>query len=318
MPAAQTAGADAGESGGWRARFASWWDGAGRSQESQRLTKRLLRPQLPAAAISEADRERIMRIEAPQLVWGAGHSGPGNPAFYEKLLSSAAVEPGHDMVLVGAGLGGAARDLRRRFDISVTGLEASEAVVEKAGELNAEADMADKVSVRAFNPEALKLKARSTDVVLVEPLLFSVQNKLELLRELDLSLRGAAQIVMLDFVLGGITDANKEDWNHWTEHERPQPKVRTMGEQKTLIRDARLKLRQANDITAIYNRMIVKAWARCLDQVEAKSKSDQANDPVLRGVAELAEFWARRAALMEMGALKVVRFQLGRAKFGGK
>lgn len=317
MSAAQTIdGASEAPSGGWRARFSAWWQGAGGSQESKRLTKRLLRPQMPAAVISEADRERILQIEAPQLVWGAGNSGPGNPAFYEKLLGSIELEPSHQLLVLGAGLGGAARALGQRFDVAVTGLEASAAVTAKAGELTEAAEMSDKVTIRAFNPEGAKIKARSADVVLVEPLLFSLQNKLELLRELDLALKGPSQIVLLDFVLGGLTDDNKEDWNHWTEHERPQPKVRTMGEQKSLFKKAKLKLRQANDITPLYNRMIVKAWADCLDEVESRSKQEQQTDPVLRGVAELAEFWARRAALMEMGALKVVRFQLGRAKFG--
>lgn len=309
-----TAQADA--PSGWRARLTDWWHGRTGGRDSQRLTRRLGRPAMPQAALSQADRERILGIEAPQYVWGPLRVGPGTPAFYEKLMTTVNPSADETLLVVGAGLGGPSRMLHDRFGARIDGLETSPAVVAQAKAVLESADLADAIRLKPFNPEGTKLPDRAYDCALMEPMLYGIQNKLELLREIDLALKPTGQLVLLDYVVGGLNEHWADAWREWTDSERPSPKVRTSGEMKELFRKAKLKVRASNDITPIYAQMITRTWAGCLDRLEHRSKAEQQTDPVLRGVAELAEIWARRVALMEVGALKVVRYQLAKSKFG--
>jgi ubiquinone/menaquinone biosynthesis C-methylase UbiE len=302
----------------WRSRLSDWWSGRESSQQLPRDTQRLRQGDIPRSShISEADRARIMEIEAPQQVFGPGRNGPGSNFFYEKLMAPLNPGPERSLLIVGAGLGASARVLHHRYGARVVGLEASATVAGKAGEINEEEGITERIDIRAFNPEGAKLPGRNFDCALVEPLMFAVQHKVELLRELDFTLKKGGQMILLDFVVGALTDDNKADWRTWLESEKPAPKVRTSGEQKDLFAKARLKVRQSSDITPLYAQMLTKAWARCLDRLERLPRGQLQTDPALRGVAELAEYWSRRAVLMETGALKLMRYHIGKAKFGG-
>ena len=301
----------------WRSRLTSWFTGRGKATSSTKQAVRRIQHQVPQGAISEADRERILLIEAPQYVFGEGRNSPGSAAFYEQLMAPLKPGPDRSMLVLGAGLGFSARALHRSFGGRVSGLDPVAGVVEKAVELTEAEGLSEQVKLRTFNPELAKLPERAFDCVLVEPLMFALQNKVELLREIDLTLKNNGQMILLDFVVGKLHENHKNEWRGWLDSEKPAPKVRTTGEQKDLFEKAKLKVRQSTDITQPYAQMVTRTWARCLDRLEGKPRAELQTDPTLRGVAELAEYWGRRAMLMEVGALKLRRYHVTKAKFGG-
>jgi SAM-dependent methyltransferase len=301
--------------GGWRSRITDWWHGRGAATTVARSAP-IRRPETRQRVGNRLDRERLLAVDAPQYVWGEGRVGPGSRTFYEKLLVPLNPPENGRMLILGAGLGGPAREISKKFGVQVLGLEASPAVVAKGTELLEAEGAAQAVSLRGFSPEMAKLTGGAQDVVLAEPLLFAVQNKLELLRELDLTLKPGGKIVLLDYVVGAVKDDMRQLWEEWQEVERPRPRPRTLGELKGLFKKAKLKVRATHDVTARYNAMVTRAWARCLDRIEALPRAEQQADPVIQSVAELAETWGRRSQLMEHGVLRVVQITGSKAKFG--
>lgn len=108
------------------------------------------------------------------------------------------VSPSSTVLDIGAGYGGAARSLARRFGCRVVCLNVSEKQNARNARLNAEQGLAESVSVVHGTFEALPLPDASCDVVWSQDAILHSGNRSQVLSEVHRVLRPSGQLIFTD------------------------------------------------------------------------------------------------------------------------
>lgn len=250
-----------------------------------------------------------MRLEVAQFVWGEGYCGPGTPEVIVNLVKPLNLSPKKTMLDLGAGLGGPARTIAKKYGVWITGLEPSPELAGIGMGQSVKAGMARRVSISPYDPETFAAFGQTFDCVFAKETFFRVDNKKRLFKVIEASLKVGGQVLVTDFVLGEPGSLEKEAIRQWIVREPVEPRPWAIDDLVTALEEASLDVRIAEDMTERYRRLITSGWVLSTDhlrpQVERLRDGGGSRQEFLNCLLDEFELWARRLALLEGGDLKV-------------
>lgn len=253
------------------------------------------------------------RVEIAQYIWGEGYCGPGGPDHIIDMCKLLALSPEMSLLEIGANLGGPARTLADKYGSWVTGYETSARLVELANEKSHMTGLGKKAIVKHYDTETIDDFERNFDRALAKETLYTIRDKARLLALVEHHLKPGGLFLITDFVLGSESVPGKESYREWLESEsaKRRPYMVTSQDFAQLLKNARFNIRVNEDVSASYINIVNNAW-KGADKVAAQLAHQDDGETLLQALLAEAEFWSRRARMLESGDLRVWRFLAGK------
>jgi len=288
----------------FRVRFKAWWDG--------RELKPLPMPKPPAPKPKhevryEADHPHweTARLRLCQEIWGEGFVTPGGMDYNLHLVKAFGLDPAMTVLDLGAGLGGATRAMCETFGVWVSGLEADPHLAEAAMELSTKAGLAKRAAVAQFDPETFDMKPNSVDCVFSREFFFTVENKEDFLRAVEMAMKSRGQLLFTDYILAQ-RGLHSQDLDAWRSVEPRAPHPWSADDYREAFAAPHMDIRVEEDVTPRFHELVTGGWA---DYIQAH-KSGGLDDDLARALVEEVEIWTRRMHVMEQGQLRLYRFHV--------
>ena len=246
------------------------------------------------------------RIECLIQVWGEGFVSAGDAEFCCDLVRPIGLTDELSMLDLGAGLGGPARAISKEFGVWIAGMENDREFAKIGMEMSTAAGMAKKAPVSIFDPEQADLPERKYDCVFSKELLYRVQDKHELARRIEKSLKYGGHLLCVDFV-AAYGRRNKPPLKQWSAEEPTRPFLFTAGQMNDMMIESGLEPRVARDITEDYLEQVKRTWNNWQQIIEAIGEFSNKDDIMQALLSEL-QLWTRRSEVIEGGDLKVYSF----------
>lgn len=247
------------------------------------------------------------RVQIAQYIWGEGYCGPGGPEHVIGMSKLLALSPEMSMMVLGAGLGGPGRVLAHEFGVWITGFEASEKLAKAGMELSTMGGMAKKAPVVHYDPEKAEPFSRNYDRAFAKDTLFTVDNKLGLMKQVCAKLKTDGLFLISDFVLANDAVRNTPDYAKWKEQEPHPPHAITPEAEAELFEQSGFSVRVNENISEQYVSLIAKAWADVDSAVTKLMKQGDEGKTMIKALLREAEFWSHRSKMLESGDLQVWR-----------
>jgi cyclopropane fatty-acyl-phospholipid synthase-like methyltransferase len=246
-------------------------------------------------------------VTVAESLWGAGYCSPCGPGLVDAMAQPLDLEPGQDILEIGAGLGGGANLLSQKHQVKITALEHNETLGEYLEFLQGEASPDHPVTFGTFNPEDTGLGSKAYHSILLKDMLFQVADKENFLKQIKQAARTHAHLAVCDFVLAE-KDAPPESLGSWMAQEPTDAYPLPVGDVLWHLRASGFHPISQKDITGMYLDGIRKA----LPQIQAVLSNIASNNPtdkdLARALLDHATLWLTRAAALESGALRVYYF----------
>jgi len=289
----------------------AWWDErapAGRRPPSPPVPRAAAGANggLPAMArngpASAADLWSPARIAVAERVWGEGFVDPLSGEALRTLVRPLGLDAARSVLDLGAGLGGAARQIVRETGAWVTGLEPDPVLARTGGERSEQAGLARRAPVAVCDLERLALDRRY-DAVIARHALFTVSRKNELIEAVRAALKPRGHFLIVDFAVKNSA-SNGPAIAAWRNAEPVTPHPWTVCQTTDRLKSRGFDVRAAEDMSETYAGLVLRAWERI-----GSDPRQLAAEPELRArlLAE-GELWARRTAALAAGDLRVFRF----------
>jgi len=285
-------------------RFRAWWNG-------YELPKKPADAEGPSAEHAAQDKAagsgamwNKTRRQLAESVWSPGFVAPGGSKYVEKLVSGCSLTAAETMLEIGVGMGGATRTIIGKFGNYVTAYERDAALAEAAREHAVTYDFDDKLEVINAPVEDLDLKLGYFRAALLRDIFFTVKDKKDLLTKVSQSLKsGDSYMIATDFLFDSDNDA--PELKAWKEAEEQPVYPWTEGELTKTLASLGVTPRIIQDESDDYRAMVVEAWSDYLKSIKGKEVSEEMG----RQMEKEGEFWARRVAALETGALRYYRIE---------
>ena len=309
-------------------RLKAWWEGYDADEIRQRIVERMPEeeskaveaPAAPDKSKSSLVEEELNpwdaeKLNIAQYIWGEGFCGPGGPDYIITLSKLMALSPEMSMLQLGAGIGGPARVLVEKFGVWITGYEESDILVEKGREMSKMAGMEKKADIHLYDPEDFEGFDRKFDRAFARETLFTIQDKEQIIAELEENLKPGGLFLITDYMLGSDAVIGTDTYKQWRVGERSTPYPCLVDDMVDLLKKYHFQVRVNEDISDQYIDMINHAWAGADETAAALAK--QENGPkLIQTLMREAEFWTRRKKMLESGDLKLHRL-VANKKSGG-
>ena len=256
---------------------------------------------------SEAHSWTKARIAVAQNVWGEGALGPGGKDMVLDMVEPLGLKRNMSVLDLGAGLGGPARIMAKRFGVRVTGMEWEPGLV-KAGKALSKRRFwsSRKVSIHYPGWGEGRISLESFDRFVAKDCLFAIPDKEGLLRAIADVLTDHGELLFTDFVLTA-PERRTPAVEAWIAAEPETPAPWSAMDYIQLLTGLGLNLR-IDDRTGPVCSAIRESWT-AMDARLEKTKLGPARLEVLESEAAL---WARRVRLLESGELNYYRFHVAR------
>jgi SAM-dependent methyltransferase len=291
----------------------------GQAPEEQLVARRLEEPERPAEPLAEpppgrppgrplgqppreAPRRRWdeTRIAAVQKVWGKGFLAPGGKEALLHLIAPLEVERGMRVLDLGAGLGGSARVLAKRFGAEVTGLEADRCLAE-AGQALSRRILSSRATIHSLAERHEVLAPRAFDRIFSKDVLFTVRDKARVLAVAEALLADGGRMMIVDYVVAA--DARRSPAvEAWKAADPARPAPWSIEEYIEMLTGLGLGLR-IDDVTGIARWAINRSWAGLL----AKRRRPTLDQEAAQALLDEARLWSLRSKLLKSGELRVCR-----------
>ncbi len=249
------------------------------------------------------------RIQAAELVWGKGNSGPGDQAYLLELVRILHLTSDMTVLNLGAGLGGAARFFSEQFGLWITAQEASPVLAEAAMERSVMAGMTKKVPVTTFDPAEPDLPEKKFDFVFSREALFRLENKRVWLDALAAASKATCQFVFTDLVTREPAEAGHGLIDAWKAVDPEVPHLWTLEQYKDYFANGMLATLHAPlDLTESFCSLIISGWWKAQRTMRRMKQSGDYDPLLLDALAEEAELWALCTAALQSGELAIYRF----------
>lgn len=288
-------------------RLHAWWEGYDLdTMPSARSAKTKARDNAAFDEMFEAEKLRAFewsptRKKVVQDLLAPGFVVPGSAAYVEELVNGCGLSAAETMLEIGVGMGGGTRTIIDKFGNYVTGYERDPVLADEARKQALTHDIDSKVEIVTANPGKLKLKKNYYRAALIRDVLFTVENKTELLEKVVASLKqGEAQVIITDLLFED--DPGSAELERWMTAEPDPVFPWTLDELKKTLVKLKVVPRIANDESERYRRMVVDSWKAYLVRLDGAAPSTQVGAQIVHE----AEFWARRLAAIATGKLRYV------------
>ena len=292
----------------FKRKFSAWWEG----DEYTPLPQD--RQEGGDSANSDGDdpsvdvADDVLSMAVAQGVWGPGYIQPGNAEHYVEMAKTLALTQKKSMAVIGAGLGGPARDISRATDVWITAYEARLKAAEEGQRQSKMAGVGKRVEISHFDPETVELPENKFHAIASFEIFCFVENKERLLQQCEMSLKPSGSLLFTDYVVKEDTPPDER----LTELFAPkwgQPFLWTPHQYAAAVSESGLGLRVQEDVTQSYVDLIQQAeplWTKLLSDLEGSSTSLQS--AIYNSVgAEHAE-WVSRLEALQSGEISVYRY----------
>lgn len=241
------------------------------------------------------------RIAVVQKVWGKGFIAPGGKETLLELAGPLDLKRDMNVLDLGAGLGGPARVLAKRFGVRVTGLEADRRLAEAGGALSSRIFLPTKASVHSLAERHEVLAPRAFDRIFSKDVLFAVRDKARLLAVAEALLADGGRMLLVDYVVAA--DRRRAPAvEAWMAADPARPAPWSVEEYIEALTGLGLSLR-IDDISGVARRAINGAWAGFL----AKRRRPSLDSRAAQMLLDEARLWSRRTKLLKTGELRACR-----------
>jgi len=241
------------------------------------------------------------RIAVVQKVWGKGFIAPGGKETLLDLAGPLDLKRGMQVLDLGAGLGGPARVLAKRFGARVTGLEANRGLAEAGRALSSRVVLPTRASVRSLAERHEVLAPGAYDRIFSKDVLFTVRDKARLLALAEALLADGGRMLLVDYVVAADSRQTPAV-EAWMAADPARPAPWSIEEYIEALTGLGLSLR-IDDISGETRRAINGAWAGFLARRRRPSLDRRAAQMLL----DEARLWSRRAKLLRTGELRACR-----------
>lgn len=300
-------------SGGWRERLHAWWEGYEVEEPVAAPVSETAKPSAKAPAAPEPLRQGrgmsrfgkplwdATRIEVAEAIWGKGFTTPGAEDLIPDLVKPLGLNPAMSVLNLGAALGGPARSMAGKYGCWVSGLEASQTLID-VGTIRAnEAGMAKQATLEPFDPEAFRYPKR-VDCVFAKEVFYAVANKDQLFDGIEQAIKPGGQLLFTDYVLDGRGTLGPAVLA-WMANEPAEPHLWALDRLGEALQQRNFDLRITEDISETHRALILHGISSLTDRLAKVSLSPRAKIAVVDEV----ELWARRVAALNEG-IRLYRF----------
>lgn len=298
-----------------RLRFKAWWDGyylpepAKDDQEdkadaaSAGATSQLDADAKAVAAGGLPDKWSLARVKVSELIWSDGFSFPGGSEHVLKLVKPMGLTKEKTMLDLNSGLGGAARVIAKAFGTYVTGMDSSETLARAGMAASERAGLAKKAMIESFDPTTVILPARKFDAVFARLVFLPLEDKKRLIGQVEQALKPGGQLMFLEFALGSAK-AQSAALSAWLKGEDHPPHPITMDAYSEALKNLKMDVRVAEDMTAEFRALVLEGWGRLAQSLKPHTLPPEE----AQGLTHEVELWGRRIAAFDSGDLRVARF----------
>jgi SAM-dependent methyltransferase len=274
----------------------------------ERLRKALKRSAAAAPSIADIITANANTSPDPlairQRLFGRGYVIPGDAAWLLALVEPFELSASSSLLDLAAGLGGPARAISQAFHTRVTGVERDYDRARQGNAMSSALGASSLVRIKACDPETLELGTGKFDCALGREASYAVVEKERFLRVVAQSLRPRGQIVLTDFVLDRSA-GERPEFEAWRSKRTERPSLWTAAQYADCFKSVGYGLRRTDDISALYRKQIIAAWAAYLRSGDIRGQSPAQIEAVLTE----AESCFRTVAALESGALRYYRFE---------
>ncbi|MBT5050178.1 MAG: class I SAM-dependent methyltransferase [Rhodospirillaceae bacterium] len=257
-----------------------------------------------SATSGDDDNWSDTRRQLAQEIWSPGFVVPGGNDYVEKLVSGCSLTEAETMLEIGVGMGGGTRTIIGKFGNYVTGYERNPDLAAAAVRHAVTHDIDDKLEMINTPLRDLTLKPKYFRAALLRDILHSIEDKVGMMTKVSDSLKtGEAFLVLTNFLFDA--DDDSPELVAWKEGEERPVYPWTERELIKCLESLGIQPRIVEDEGEIYRSMVVDSWSAYMKTV----KSDEIGEEMGREMAREGEFWARRTAALETGALKYFRVE---------
>jgi SAM-dependent methyltransferase len=242
-----------------------------------------------------------MRLAVVQKVWGKGFIAPGGKKAILELVEPLGLKRGMRVLDLGAGLGGPARVLAKRFGARVTGLEADRRLAEAGMALSSRTVLPTKAPVHSLAQRHEVLAPGAFDRIFSKDVLFTVRDKARLLAVAEALLADGGRMLFVDYVVAADSRPTPEV-EAWMAADPARPAPWSVEEYIEALTGLGLSLR-IDDVSGETRKAINGAWAGFLARQRRPSLDRRAAQMLL----DEARLWSRRAKLLRTGELRACR-----------
>ncbi|MGO8918987.1 MAG: hypothetical protein ACLQJR_24055, partial [Stellaceae bacterium] len=211
--------------------------------------------------------------------------------------------PAMSMLVVAAGLGGAARAISDAFGTYITGLERDQELARRGMDMSVAAGKQRHAPISAIDPESFELRTGAFDCILGRGATYMVQDKERFMRVLILGLKQRGQLLLTDYVIEPSL-AQRPEYAMWAGLQPHTPSLWTLQQYTDCFKSLGFDVRITEDITQDLKLQIVLGWDNLVQTVDIKALPRAHK---LQIVSE-AERWVKTIIALDSGVIKAYRF----------
>ena len=295
-------------------RFKAWWDGTepealtrpggtakvGVKRDAKALHMDSEPPSDPATWWSPE------RVEIHGNLWGEGYLEPGGAERVLALVKPLALTNQMTVVDVIAGMGGGMRTIVREHGNWMTGLEPNQQLAEMGMASSADAKLATRAPVHAYDPAIVNMPERKFDVVLMRDRGFQIKEKRRLLGCIRKALKPNGYLILTDLVLADSAAPNMSPLSAWIASEVIKVEPWAVRDYRYTLEETGFEVRQFEDDTDFYRNAAIEGWKmfmKILQKQQGLSRS------YVSTFLQEADLWQKRIKAIEAGQLRFLRVQ---------
>lgn len=262
---------------------------------------------LKKAAVEQPHSRLLWHAEAGAIaekLWGEERVQPASDELLDMMIAPLGLKPAMQVLDLTAGLGGAMRKIAAQHKITIKGLEADKALVQRGLEI-AKTKKSKDGPISGYDPQTFAMPAEY-DCVMARDLFYRIADRDKFFAALAACLKPQGQIVFTDLI---VDPENKEKPAvlAWQKQENASPLgVISMAEAWA---KCGFSLRVSEDQTAFYKKEVLAGLKRFAIFLGQGQKPDAETKKAI--LAEI-EIWVHRMAALEQG-MKFYRFHAVRS-----
>lgn len=237
-----------------------------------------------------------VRIEVAEKMWGEHFVGPGGEESVAELVKPFGLNKEMSVLNPGAGLGGPARFMARKYGSWITGVEVSPLLAKLGMERSQKEQMVKQAPVVEFDPDNIAI-SRRYDCIFGQDAFLAVADQDKLYQQLAACLKPGGQVMLVDYCFADDADPKQPILTAWAARELQKPYPQTVSETTERLKRNKLEVRIVDDQTPITQYRITKALGDLRDFLNTVSMPDATKVAVLEEV----ELWAVRVAAFSAG-----------------
>lgn len=244
-------------------------------------------------------------IEMIETIWGKGFNQPGGPNHVLTLAKPFALDNQMNLLDISSGMGGGTIAVSTQFGCYSTLLENVPELAEISQRNIDMSEARSKIKLQEFDPAKITLKANSFDCILTREFLFRTEDKTRMLRTIKRAMRMYGQLSLTDFMLAEDKEPSPS-LQKWIENEPFPVHLWTVHRYEQEIEALGMDVRISEDISKDYHSYMTRSFQSFIDRYQGGKINASKNQlPILLGEVER---WARLAALIETGEVRVFRY----------